>query len=87
MKILIVEDEAELLIAADNKIYLRRSHMEEFERLNNAINNRTDKLRKDYCVLKEFSALFEPKRICEIHNLDIHYHKNDYHCFSIKPKS
>jgi signal transduction histidine kinase len=27
------------------------------------------------------------KRICEIHNLDIHYHKNDYHCFSIKPKS
>lgn len=27
------------------------------------------------------------KRICEIHNLDIHYHKNDYHCFYIKAKS
>jgi signal transduction histidine kinase len=27
------------------------------------------------------------KRICEIHNLDIHYHKSDYHCFSVKPKS
>jgi signal transduction histidine kinase len=27
------------------------------------------------------------KRICEIHNLDIHYHKNDYHCFYIEAKS
>jgi two-component system OmpR family sensor kinase len=27
------------------------------------------------------------KKICQIHNLDIHYRKGDYHCFSIRPKS
>lgn len=26
------------------------------------------------------------KKICETHNLDIHYQKNEFHCFIIKPK-
>jgi signal transduction histidine kinase len=31
-------------------------------------------------------GLFIVKKICEIHNLEIHYHQNELHCFTINPK-